>query len=308
MTRLNYADINLYVKLEYTNFSGSIKDRAAYNILLSGVENGSIKEGTQIVESSSGNFAIALASMCKYIGIKFIPVIDPVINQDYERYLRLLTKDVEKVEVADENGGYLLTRLKRVKDICSSSKTFFWTNQYGNPDNYLAYYNGLGLEICKSFSKLDYAFIAVSSGGTIIGTSRRLKEHFPNIKIIAVDIEGSIIFGQAPKKRSISGLGSSLRPELLDRALIDDVVIVSEKEIVEGCRGLLNEQTIFGGGSTGAAYCAIEKYYKSTGMAPKSNVLFLSADRGGGYLNTVYNSNWSSKLKTASKVSDAVLG
>jgi N-(2-amino-2-carboxyethyl)-L-glutamate synthase len=304
MRKLNVYGFNVYVKLEYNNFSGSVKDRAAFNILYEALLQGRVSQHTKIVESSSGNFAISLGMICKELGLEFVPVIDPNINADYEKLLRLLTPHVVKVSEMDRTGGYLLNRIAKVKEICAADVNVFWPNQYENGDNYKAYYQSLGNELCRDLDRIDYAFIGVSSGGTITGTSLKLKEYFPNVKIIAVDVEGSVIFGESAKKRHLSGLGSSKRPLIIDRAIIDEVVYVTEEEIIEGCNQLLVQHTVMGGASCGAAFKSILKYVHSRRIALDSNIVFLCPDKGVGYLNTIYTKGWlaETKLKTSEEI------
>jgi cysteine synthase A len=219
-------------------------------------------------------------------------VIDPNINHDYELLLNKLADRVEKVTERDETGGYLLTRLKKVKEVCEQGSDIYWTNQYDNPNNYLAYYEGMGKEICDSFDHLDYVFVGVSTCGTIAGISRKLKERFPAITVVAVDIEGSVIFGGAPQKRYISGLGSSKVPGMLKEAIIDKVVYVSEPNVVKGCHELLSRHTIFGGGSAGAMYYAVKEFLEQHEVTHRPKILFLCPDKGAAYLDTIYNESW----------------
>src|SRR5258706_5646076 len=123
-----------------------------------------------------------------------------------------------------------------------------------------AHYELTGAEICAGFDALDYAFIGVGTAGTISGVSRRLKERYPNIRIIAVDTEGSVIFGGAPGKRHIPGVGSSIVPPLVSLARIDDVVLIPERETAEACRGLLTDHGLFVGRFTRTAYAAPQLY------------------------------------------------
>jgi N-(2-amino-2-carboxyethyl)-L-glutamate synthase len=290
--KLTDKKAEIYVKIEYNNYSGSIKDRAVFNILRSGIKRGDIHENTTIVESSSGNFAISLASMCRVIGLKCIVVIDPNINRDYELLLNKLADKVIKVTERDETGGYLLTRINKVNELCASDSSTYWTNQYDNADNYLAYYNGMGVEICNAFTDLDYVFIGVSTCGTIAGISRRIKEKYPKVVVVAVDVEGSVIFGQPPKKRYISGLGSSKVPGMTKNAIIDEVVYVAEANVVKGCCELLETHTIFGGGSTGAMYYAVKDFLQKNSFTYTPRILFLCPDKGAAYMDTIYNENW----------------
>src|SRR5712671_4067295 len=222
--QLAMKGMDLFAKLEYVNPVGSIKDRAAYWILTQAAERGEIGEETTIIESSSGNFASALAAFTRLVGLRFIPVIDPTISGTYESFLRRICPTVVKVKERDDTGGFLKTRLAKVKELCATVPNAYWTNQYGNLDAMEAHYELTAGEICADFDSLDYAFIGVSTAGTISGVSRRLKERYPNVRVIAVDAEGSAIFGGAPRKRHIPGIGSSIVPQLLSHAQIDDVV------------------------------------------------------------------------------------
>ena len=295
--QLAMQGIDLFAKLEYVNPVGSIKDRAAYWILTRAAERGEIGEETTIIESSSGNFASALAAYTHLVGLRFIPVIDPNISGTYESFLRRLCPIVVKVEERDDTGGFLKTRLQKVKELCASIPNAFWTNQYGNPDAMEAHYELTATEICADFDSLDYVFIGVSTAGTIAGVSRRLKEHFPNIRVIAVDTEGSAIFGGAPRKRHIRGVGSSMGPQLLSHAKIDDIVLISERETVEACRELLTTHGLFVGGSSGTAYAAVKRYAPRMPSSKHPTVLFLCADRGTPYLDTVFDPTWATRLE-----------
>jgi len=288
--------INVFAKLEFYNHSGSIKDRAAYRIIHDGIISGAITSETTIVESSSGNLALALSMICRELQLKFIPVIDPNINILYERYLNILNPEVIKVTDKDPTGGYLLTRIKRVKDLIAERSKVFWTNQYENPSNYLAYFTSMGDEIEKKFDHLEFLFVAVSSGGTITGLSRRLKERFNMLKIIAVDAEGSLIFSSTPAPRYIPGIGASMKPGIIKNALIDEVVHVSQHEIINGTHTLLQEQNIFCGGSSGACYHAIKKFASSGYFKENDNILFICPDKGDSYINSIYSPQWIATL------------
>jgi 2,3-diaminopropionate biosynthesis protein SbnA len=292
--KLRVPYCNLYTKLEYYNAFGSIKDRPAFFILGKAIAYNQITRDTAIVESTSGNFGIALASICRVLGVKFIPVIDPAISSQKERILRLISHEVIKVTERDETGGFLLNRIRTVKDFLKDRPNSYNPNQYENPNNYLSYYHTLGEEICKSFSRLDYAFICVSSGGTIIGLSNKLKEKYPKIVIVAIDVEGSLIFSTERKIRMIPGIGSSMRSPLMDHAMIDDVIILSQADIVRGAHELLNEHSIFLGASSGAAYMGA-KLFLSRYPKGNKNAIFISPDNGNAYLDTIFSEEWVEK-------------
>ena len=293
LLQLEDEHVELFIKLETHNLSGSVKDRPALHILSKGFAQGVIDQDTVVVESSSGNFAIALATICRTLGVEFVPVIDVNINPANEQVLRTLCDRVELVTERDHTGGCLLTRLARVKEMCEEIPKAYWPNQYANPWNAEAHCLGTGTEICDAVPTLDYVFIGVSSGGTVTGMSQIVKQRFPTARIIAVDIEGSVIFQSKPKKRYIPGMGSSMRPDILDRAQIDETVFVSEPDVVRGCRDLYSRHGMFMGGSTGTVYQAIQSYFASHPPLDRRPVVaFLAPDRGMAYLDTVYNPTW----------------
>src|SRR5262245_60021222 len=128
--QLAVEGMQLFAKLEYVNPVGSIKDRPAFWILKRAAERGDIGDGSTIIESSSGNFACALAAFTRLVGLKFIPVIDPNISGTYESFLRRVCVNVVKVENRDDTGGFLKTRLEMVRKLCATLPQILWTNQY----------------------------------------------------------------------------------------------------------------------------------------------------------------------------------
>jgi 2,3-diaminopropionate biosynthesis protein SbnA len=296
--QLAMPGMDLFAKLEFVNPVGSIKDRPAFWILKRAAERGEICDQTTVIESSSGNFASALATLTRLVGLRFIPVIDPNISSTYEAFLRRVCARVVKVEERDDTGGFLKTRLEMVERLCATTPHAYWTNQYGNPDAVDAHYQLTAGEICADFDTLDYAFIGVSTGGTIAGMSRRLKERYPKIRIIAVDTQGSVIFGDTPRKRHIPGVGSSIVPPLVAQAEIDDIVLIPERETVAACRELLLTHGLFAGGSSGTVYAAVKRYAPRMGQGNgrRPRAVFLCADRGTPYLDTVFDSTWATRL------------
>jgi 2,3-diaminopropionate biosynthesis protein SbnA len=293
VVRLETRDIELYAKLEYMNGVGSVKDRPALWILKRAIERGDVGSGTTIVESSSGNFACALATFAAMLQLEFVPVIDPNIAPINEAYLRAACKRVVKVTERDDTGGFLKTRLQTVKALLAENPRSYWPNQYENVDGAAAHYHLTGAEICRAVPDADFVFLGVSSAGTIAGVSRRLRESIPSAKVIAVDVEGSVIFGQPPQRRLIPGLGASVAPALLGQALIDGLQIVSEQDTVRACHELLSAHGLFVGGSSGSVYAAIQHYFALHPPGPaRPKVVFLCCDRGAPYVTSLYNSQW----------------
>ncbi|MFJ9472259.1 2,3-diaminopropionate biosynthesis protein SbnA [Streptomyces caniferus] len=289
---------DIVTKLEFCNPAGSTKDRSALWILEQAIGRGEITPDTTVVESSSGNFALALAFYCRMLGIPFVPVIDPNCNEVTEAQLRLLCQRVEKVSVRDGAGSYLKTRLSRVQELLVALDSAYWPNQYANPDARDAHYRFTAGELITQAGPLDYLFVGVGTGGTIAGLSHRVKETYPACVIVAVDTEGSVIFGGPPKKRRIPGIGSSIVPPLCEQALIDQVEIVSEVRAVEACADLVAKYGLYAGGSTGSAYAAVQDHFvRHRPGAHRPRVAFLAADRGHAYAQTVYDPAWVEQLR-----------
>lgn len=285
------GNLDIYVKNEGKNPTGSIKDRAAIYVIKKMLDTKKIDENTEIIESSSGNFGIALSAFCKHVGLNCTIVIDPNILPINEFILSQWATTLTKVTERDSTGGFLLTRTGYIKEKLQKNDNIFWVNQYKNKDVAEAYYTTVGEEICDEI-KVDYIFMGVSSGGTITGISNKVKERYPNAKVIAVDVEGSVVFGNEPKKRYIPGVGSSMRPDILQYAKIDDVVIVKESDSIKKCWEFMKKHEMLIGGSSGSVYCAIEKYFQDRNITEKQNVVALFADNGERYVNTVYNKEW----------------
>src|SRR5690606_38909214 len=152
-------------------------------ILKNAVERGEITERTTVVESSSGNFATSLATFCRSLGIPFVPVIDANCNALTESVLRSCCERVEKVTDPGPH-GHLTARLARVAELREEIPDVYWPNQYANTDAADAHYQTTGNELSGSFARLDYLFVAVATGGTIAGLSRRIKEQFPAATVV----------------------------------------------------------------------------------------------------------------------------
>jgi cysteine synthase A len=289
--------IRLRAKLESYNPTGSVKDRGAGYLMRKLFQVKDINSETTIVESSSGNFGVALAAYCKRAGLRFICVVDPNISQVNETLMHFYGAEVVSVTEPDKNGGFLLNRIRKVKEIIAGIKNSYWINQYENVYNAEAYYYTIGDEICRENEQLDYIFLGVSSGGTVMSVSKKVKEKFPAIKVIAVDVIGSVIFGAPPARRLIPGIGSSLVPPILKDASIDEVVIVDELSTIDMCMELARDYCVFVGGSSGSVYAGIEKYFSNAQLSSDTHVLAVFPDGGWKYLSTIYVESWRKKVQ-----------
>lgn len=287
------TSIQLFGKLEMFNPGGSIKDRTAYNMVSRAIEEGKIDGRYTIIESTSGNMGIGLAHVCHYYGLKLILVTDPNINPLTEKILRTFQAKIVKVDQQDGKGGYLNTRLAKVQELLETTPFSFWPDQYHNFNNPLAHEKTY-LEITAQLEKdPDYIFIPTSTCGTLRGFTESIKKYNACTKVIAVDAVGSVIFGDEPQPRLIPGMGASRSSDFLVRNQVWDVVHVSDKECIEGCRMLLGQESILAGGSSGAVIKAIQKNLSS--FPSHATVVALLADSGERYLDTVYSDEWVKK-------------
>ncbi|BEL12946.1 2,3-diaminopropionate biosynthesis protein SbnA [Actinoplanes sichuanensis] len=289
LIQLDHPTVNLFCKLESSNITGSTKDRSAYAILTEAVEAGLVTGRTTLVESSSGNFAVSLAMLCRLLGVPFIPVIDPSINVQTEQVLRAGCERVEKV-VNPDGHGHLPARIDRVQQLRAQIPGAYWPNQYANPAAARGHFTFTGAELCADLPDVDYVFVGVGTGACLAGISQRVKQHRPRAKVIAVDVEGSVIFGGPAGRRRIPGIGSLIQPSLVKAAIVDEVVVVAEADTVRACWQLLRHG-VHAGGSTGSVLAAINTYFADY-RGPRPTVAFLCADRGSAYTQTIYNPRW----------------
>jgi cysteine synthase len=200
--------------------------------------------------------------------------------------LRQLGATVEMVGDDHSAGGYLEQRIQRVRELAARLPAAVWINQYANELNWCAHQR-TGEEIAEQVpGRIDYLLAAVSTTGTILGVSRALRKTHPDLRVIAVDAAGSVIFGGAPAHRRIPGIGASRVPELLRADEIDDVIHVDDDDAIAGCHRLLAYEGILAGGSSGSIVAALDRLVPR--LTPDARVVTLLPDRGERYLDLVY--------------------
>jgi cysteine synthase A len=153
------------------------------------------------------------------------------------------------------------------------------------------HYELTGAELVAALPTLTHLFVGISTGATIAGLSRRVTHDLGDVKVIAVDVAGSVILGGPSSRRWIPGIGSSIRPPLIDLAVITESMIIPERDEVAGCHDLLREHGLLAGGSTGCVYAAINRCFEGW-RGPRPVVAFLCADSGEAYRDTVYDASW----------------
>lgn len=280
----------VFLKLEGLNIAGSIKLTTAKGLIESLEKQGKISSHTKIIESSSGNLGVALSIVCKEKHYPFICVTDPNILPENEKLMKIYGATVIKVTERDSNGGYLASRIQYIHKLLESDPDYVWLNQYANSSNPLAHYHKTAQDILTEFPHIDYLFVGAGTTGTLMGCAAFFKKHSPQTKIIAVDAVGSVTFGFPPKKRYIPGLGTSRSPEIADKKLVDDILLIEETDTVKMCWWMLEKYGLFLGGSSGTVLEGIKQY--ASQIPPQSTVVAISPDFGHKYLEMIYNELW----------------
>lgn len=283
---------NLLLKLEGLNPAGSIKIKPAINMINALEKLGQVSPAQNtIIESSSGNLGIALSLVCKIKGYKFICVTDPNISEVSKKYIKLYGAEIIVVTERDENGGYLNTRIRLIKEMLKNDINLVWLNQYASANNVESHFNETAHELFNSFKNIDYLFVGVGTSGTAMGCMNYINSHNLKTKLIAVDALGSVSFGFPSAKRVIPGIGTSRKPEILDTSLINDVILAPEKETVLMCHDILHRYGLLIGGSTGSVLYGVKHYSTKQELSNKT-IVVISPDFGDKYIDSIYNDHW----------------
>lgn len=281
----------LMLKCEGFNFAGSIKLKSAIEMVAAGERDGRIRPGATLVESSSGNMGVALSVVAASRGYRFVCVTDTRCNRAVVRMMETLGSEVHVITEPQRQGGFLGARLAYVRQLSAQHPDYVWLNQYANTGNWMGHYRTTGPEIAKAFPQLDVLFVGAGTTGTLMGCARYFQETQPSVTIVAVDAVGSVTFGQPEASRLIPGLGTSVRPEILDVSLVDSVVYVTEADTVRMCRRLARHGFLLGGSTGTVIYGALEWLAANDGDS-KLTTVAVAPDLGHHYLDTVYDEQW----------------
>jgi N-(2-amino-2-carboxyethyl)-L-glutamate synthase len=288
---LDEEDVALYLKLEAANPGGSVKDRPARRMLEQAIRSGRVGPDTVVVESSSGNTGIGLAQVCAYYGLRFVCVVDGRTLPHNLALMRALGAELDLVDAPLDGSVDLLTaRLERVTALLAELDDAFWPNQYANVHNPRAHQYGTMTEIDAALGgTVDELFVAVSSTGTVGGCVDHLARHDRSTRVVAVDAEGSVLFGGDAGRRVIPGLGAGKLPGLAVGREVHEVARVSDLDCVVGCRRLARTDAVLVGGSAGGALQVVRS--RQAELRGRTCVV-IAADSGHRYLDTVFDDDW----------------
>lgn len=266
-------NVRLLAKMEGQNPGGSVKDRAALNMIRSALERGDIKQGDQLVEATSGNTGIALAMIAKVLGVKMT-----LIMPDNSTRERVLSMEAYGARVILTPAARTIEYSRELAEQMAREEGYFMLNQFANADNYRMHYQTTGPEIWRDTQgEVTHFVSAMGTTGTIMGVSRYLKEQNPDVQIVGTQpTDGSKIPG-------IRRWSPEFLPKIFEPERVDRVIDVSEAEATDMTRRLAKEEGILAGMSTGGALTAA---LQIAGEIDKGTIVFINCDRGDRYLSS----------------------
>lgn len=255
---------NIFAKAEFLNPGGSIKDRIAKNMLEVAEKQGKLRPGMTIIEPTSGNTGIGLALCGVRKGYKVIIVMPENMSEERKKVITAFGAELVLTDPELSIGG-AVDKAKEIAD--SDPDKYFMPQQFENPANPSAHYEGTATEICEQLGqRIDVYVAGVGSGGTLQGVAKYLLERNPDTKIVAVEPQGvSALMGHGPGIHQIQGIGDGFIPAVLDTNLVTDVVEVSDTDAIETARKLAREQGLLVGTSSGANVWAAMKMAEKYG-------------------------------------------
>lgn len=275
----NIGNSNLYVKLEKYNPAGSIKDRAVYYMVENLEKNGILKKGDVLVEATSGNTGIALSMIGSLKGYKVIIVMPETMS--VER--RTLMKAYGAKFILTDGSLGMKGSIEKMNKLLSENSNYISLKQFDNEYNPLAHYETTGVEIYNQVKDIDIFVCGVGTGGTISGVGKYLKEQNPNIKVVAVEPEGSPVISKNKKgSHKIQGIGAGFIPKNYNKNVVDEVMTITDEESYEGVRIMAQKEGILVGISSGANIYAALKLCE---MYPDKKIVTVAPDGIDKYMS-----------------------
>ena len=278
INRLFGEKANVFIKLERLNPGGSIKDRIALAMIEDAEAKGILKKDTVIVEPTSGNTGVGLALVAAVKGYKLIVVMPESMSIERRRLVAAYGAEVVLTPKEKGTGGAVAKAL----ELAAEHSNYWVPQQFQNPANPAVHEATTAQEILQSFPEgFDYFVTGVGTGGHISGISKVLKQHFPNLKTVAVEPDQSaVLSGGKPGPHALQGLGTGFIPDNYNSAVVDEVIAISKEEAYDYARRLAKQEGILAGISTGAALAAVAKVLEKH---PNARILTVNYDTGERY-------------------------
>ncbi|MER2088657.1 MAG: cysteine synthase A [Sporosarcina sp.] len=281
MNRMTGADdADVYLKLEYMNPGSSVKDRIALAMIEAAEKSGALKEGSTIIEPTSGNTGIGLAMIAAAKGYKAVLVMPDTMSTERRNLLRAYGADLVLTPGAEGMKG----AIGKAEEL-SKENGWFVPQQFNNEANPEVHRLTTGPEIADALDRVDAFISGIGTGGTITGAGSVLKERFPEVQIIAVEpTDSAVLSGGKPGPHKIQGIGAGFIPKVLNTDIYDEIIAVTNDEAYDTARRAAREEGILGGVSSGAAIFAALQVAKKLGKGKK--VVAILPSNGERYLST----------------------
>lgn len=274
------ATSEIIAKLEYFNPCGSAKDRVGFYMLKSALERGEINSDTLIIEPTSGNTGIGLASACASLSFKCVIVMPASMSKER---IKIMTALGAQVVLTDASKG-MKGAIEKAEEIKNSNPNSFIAGQFSNPDNPKIHELTTANEIIKDTDgKIDYFIASIGTGGTISGVGRALKKAVPHIKIIGVEPESSPLISKGVSgTHKIQGIGANFIPDNFDSLTVDEIMTVSDEEAIDCAREIGKTEGVLLGYSSGAVIAVAKRIAKTV---KGKRIIALCPDGGEKYLS-----------------------
>jgi len=266
-------EVRVFAKLEGRNPTGSVKDRVAKSMIEDAEAKGELEKGMTLIEPTSGNTGIALAMLCKLKGYKFRAVMPDNVTEERSQLLSMYGAEITYSEGSKGSNGAVELAL----DMAEKDSSLRMLYQYGNPANPNAHYEGTAPEILEELDEITAFVGGLGTGGTLMGIGRRLKEHDPNISIVAAEpMQGELVQG-------LRSLDDGFIPPIIDLSLLDRKIMVANRDAIVWTQKLLHEEGLFAGVSSGAIAAIAARI---AGEIDGGNIVFVVPDDGWKYLSS----------------------
>lgn len=280
----------MWAKCEFLNPGGSVKDRIGYNMVKEAERQGRIKPGDTLIEPTSGNTGIGIALAGAVHGYRVIITLPEKMSKEKQVVLAALGAEIIRTPTeapSHSPESHIGVALRLQKELPNAHIL----DQYANPANPDAHYNGTALEILEDCPRVDMVVVSAGTGGTITGIAKRLKEKNPDCVVVGVDPVGSILAGEEPVgSYLVEGIGYDFIPEVLDRGLVDRWFKSRDKESFQTARRLIREEGMLAGGSSGSTMWGALEAAKS--LKAGQNCVVVLADGVRNYMTKFIDDGW----------------
>lgn len=281
IVQLNNINVNIYAKCEFMNPTSSVKDRIGMNMIAKGLKKGKLTKNSHIIEPTSGNTGVALASICASLGIKLTLTMPESMSIERRKLMGIFGANIVLTPAKLGMKG----AIDKAKQLEKNEQNAIILDQFSNSDNPAIHETTTAIEILNDMDNdVDIFVAAVGTGGTLSGTSKTLKKKLPNIKIIAVEPKNSaVLSNEDAGPHKIQGIGAGFIPKTLDTKVYDEIVKVDDGDALNKAKQLAKKEGLLVGISAGANIWASEYISKKY---PNKKIVTILCDTGERYLST----------------------